>query len=68
MEDWDLSIDLKLPKQSTSVWKNVFGVQVEGAVEHYWTSSSHTIGQGARLPAVWILRGKEDIFLHITYN
>ena len=29
-EDWELSVDLKIPAKSTAGWKNVFGLQTEG--------------------------------------
>ena len=29
-ENWEISIDLKLPVQANGGWRNVFGVQVEG--------------------------------------
>ena len=29
-EDWELTVDLKIPAKSTARWKNVFSVQAEG--------------------------------------
>ena len=56
-EDWDLSIDLKLPKQSTSQWRNVFGVQVKGIKDTL---------PGSRLPAVFIRKDEGNI--HVSYT
>ena len=56
-ENWCLSIDLKLPDQSTAKWKNVFGFQVEGTTDH---------AVGSRIPAVWIRMGLPDVIVHIT--
>ena len=56
-EDWDLSIDLKLPKQSTSQWRNVFGVQVKGIKDTQ---------PGSRLPAVFIRKDEGNI--HVSYT
>ena len=52
-----MSIDLKLPDQSTALWKNVFGLQVEGTADQT---------DGSRIPAVWIKAGPADVMLHIT--
>ena len=58
-EDWDLSIDLKLPNQSTTQWKNVFGLQVEGTTNE---------GPGSRVPAVFIQKDQAQVKLHVSYT
>ena len=58
-EDWDLSIDLKLPSQSTLNWKNVFSLQVEGTADQK---------PGSRVPAVFIQKGKAQVQLQVSYT
>ena len=58
LEDWDLSIDLKLPAQSTALWKNVFGIQVEGIENDL---------PGSRIPSVWIRKDLVDVMLRVDY-
>ena len=58
-EDWDLSIDLKLPSQSTSKWGNIFGLQVEGTANEK---------PGSRVPAVFTQKSVEHVKLHVSYT
>ena len=51
-EDWDLSIDLKLPNQSNLIWRNFFGLQVEGTADQK---------PGSRVPAVFIQQDKAEV-------
>ena len=58
-KDWDLSIDLKLPSQSTINWRNVFGLQVEGTTNEE---------PGSRVPAVFIEKAHPQVKLHVSYT
>ena len=55
-EDWDLSIDLFLPSQQPTGWRNIFGLQV------YGTGPSQA---GARVPALWIVHGPHSSDLRL---
>ena len=49
-----------MPTQSTSLWKNIFGIQVEGVGE-YNTSPE------ARIPSIWIRQGLANVMISIEY-
>ena len=58
-EDWNISVDLKLPSQfaptctwSTCEWPNIFSLQVNGTIDGE---------MGSRIPAVWIIPYKQDL-------
>ena len=57
-EDWDLSIDLKLPVQNTDEWINVFGLTIENPSE--WLTEPFGIWSGSNIPAVWIQPKSEN--------
>ena len=56
-EDWELSIDLKLPQQSIA---NVFSIQD--------MSSDSDVRVGSRLPGVWMSGAKLLTYYHINDN
>ena len=58
-EDWDLTIDLKLPSQSTIKWGNIFGLQVEGTANEK---------PGSRVPAVFTQKDAAHVKLHVSYT
>ena len=58
-EDWNISVDLKLPSQfaptckwQTCGWPNIFSLQVNGTIDGE---------MGSRIPAVWIIPYKQDL-------
>ena len=62
-EEWNLSIDLKLPNRSTKDWIKVFSFQFN------WhnTTTTGIIGD-LSIPAVWIRPDKSNLMLMIKYN
>ena len=56
-EEWNLSIDLKLPNRSTSEWRKVFTFQVNKVL----TAKSS-------MPSVWIRPDQSSFMLMITYG
>ena len=58
-EDWNLSIDLKLPKRSMTEWRQIFGVQVNETTD---------LTGGSRIPTVWIRPDQSNIMLMLAYN
>ena len=58
---WDLSIDLKLPKQSSTKWIHVFGPVIEDPT--FWHNS-----YGNNLVSVWIQPHKQNVMLSVTVN
>ena len=67
-EDWDLSIDLKLPSQSTSKWGNIFGLQVEGTRVNPWVTYLGDPKPGSRVPAVFTQKSAAHVKLHVSYT
>ena len=58
-EEWKLSIDLKLPNQSTTEWRQIFSLQVNG---------TNDPTAGSRISEVWIQSGPSSIMLMIAYD
>ena len=58
-EEWKLSIDLKLPDQSMTEWRQVFSLQV---------NETNDPTAGSRISDVWIQSGPSSIMLMIAYD
>ena len=58
-EDWNLSIDLKLPERSMTEWRKIFGVQVNETTD---------LTGGSRIPTVWIRPDQSNIMLMLAYS
>ena len=58
-EEWNLSIDLKLPNRSVTEWSNAFSVQVIETTD---------LTGGSRIPTVWIRPDQSNIMLMLAYS
>ena len=58
-EEWNLSIDLKVPSRSMAKWRKIFSVQVN--------ETTHLKGDSS-IPSVWIRPDQSNIMLMIAYN
>ena len=58
-EEWNLSIDLKLPNRSVTEWTNVFSIQVIETTD---------LTGGSLIPAIWVRPDQSHLMLMITYK
>ena len=61
-ENWDLSIDLKLPFQNPGEWINVFGVTIKNP------DKENPALNGQSLPAVWIHPSSSQLGLNLRVS